>query len=246
MRYAIFLLAILFAVSPFLSDSFGGFDPADFPVPQRDPPVQPAGYAFAIWGLIYLWLIAHGARGLARAGDPGWVPTRAPLAVSLAIGAVWIPVANASPVWATLLILAMLAGALAALLRAGRGEPWLLAVPLGLYAGWLTAASAVSLGLLAAGWGLLSQTVAALLALALALLLGAAVLWRRPGMGYAAALAWALVAIVVRNLDGSAPVAGLAALGALGVAILAVARARRSAVTSNACASATASSGSGP
>ena len=48
---------LFFAASPFLSEGFNGFAPDQFPVPQDDPPVQPAGYAFSIWGVIYLWLI---------------------------------------------------------------------------------------------------------------------------------------------------------------------------------------------
>lgn len=45
-----FLLAVTFAISPFFVTDFGGFDPDQFPVAQDRPPVQPAGYAFAIWG----------------------------------------------------------------------------------------------------------------------------------------------------------------------------------------------------
>ena len=46
-----FILSIVFAASPFLVQDFAGFDPNQFPVPQDNPPVQPAGYAFAIWGI---------------------------------------------------------------------------------------------------------------------------------------------------------------------------------------------------
>ena len=42
---------LLFAVSPLFTQGFNGFEPDQFPVPQDDPPVQPAGYAFSIWGL---------------------------------------------------------------------------------------------------------------------------------------------------------------------------------------------------
>ncbi len=170
------------------------------PGAQDDPPVQPAGYAFAIWGLIYLWLIAHAAFGAwTRRDHPAWAPTRLPLTVSLAVGAFWIPVANASPLWATAMIWAMALPALAALLRAGRADPWLLAVPLGLYAGWLTAASSVSIGLVLAGWGITGQLAAAWIALALAALVGAATLLAGGGPAYGAALAWALVAVAVQN-----------------------------------------------
>jgi len=48
----LFTAAIAFAISPFLVDGFNGFAPDQFPIPQIDPPAQPAGYAFSIWGLI--------------------------------------------------------------------------------------------------------------------------------------------------------------------------------------------------
>ena len=58
------VLCITFAGSTLVVPDFGGFDADQFPVPQDNPPVQPAGYAFAIWGVIYLWLIAGMAFGL--------------------------------------------------------------------------------------------------------------------------------------------------------------------------------------
>ncbi len=215
------LAALAFALSPLVAGSFGGFAPDAFPVPQDDPPVQPAGYAFAIWGLIYLWLIVHGAYGAWRRRDhPGWRPTRAPLTASLALGAFWIPVANASPLWATLMIWAMALPALAALLRAGTADRWLLAVPLGLYAGWLTAAASVSIGLVLAGWGITGPIVAAWIALAVALAVAAFILWQRPAPGYAAAFAWALVGIAVQN-GGAVPSLTAAALIAAACALAA-------------------------
>ena len=106
------LAALAFALSPLLSSGFNGFAPDQFPVPQTNPPVQPAGYAFAIWGLIYLWLIAGAIFGIwDRATDPDWEPMRPALIISLVIGAAWIPVAQISPIGATILIWAMLATA---------------------------------------------------------------------------------------------------------------------------------------
>ncbi|QFU09014.1 hypothetical protein PARPLA_01851 [Rhodobacteraceae bacterium THAF1] len=218
MHILIPLLALAFALSPLVTNSFGGFDANAFPVPQEAPPVQPAGYAFAIWGVIYLALIAHGLIGLRHKDDPAWRATRVPLAISLAVGAVWIPVANASPVWASVLILVMLAGARVAHARAGDG--WALRVPLGLYAGWLTAASAVSVGLLLAGYGVLGAVPAAFVALALAGGLALATL-RRASLGYAFAVVWALVGVVVQNWGGAWSVAIAAAV--LGVVLTALA-----------------------
>lgn len=220
--------ALAFAASPFFVP-FDGFDPTAYPVPQDDPPVQPAGYAFSIWGPIYLWLLASAGFGLLRRADaPGWDATRWPLFVSLAIGAAWLPVAERSPVWATVLIWAMLAGALLALLRAPATERAWLAWPVGLYAGWLTGASAVSLGLLAAGYGLTGPVAAGFGGIAIAALVAGGVVQATANPAYAAAAVWALVGIVVQNWGLHWTVAFAAALAALALGLLFVtARARR-------------------
>ncbi|MEM7490315.1 MAG: hypothetical protein AAF390_14435 [Pseudomonadota bacterium] len=202
-RAVLVLLATLaFAISPAFTPGFGGFEPSQFPVPQDDPPVQPAGYAFSIWGIIYLWLLASAAFGLwKRRQDPAWDATRVPLLVSLAVGAIWLSVAVASPIWATVLIWVMLFGALGALLRTPADDPWLLRAPIGLYAGWLTAASAVSLGLLAPGWGVppFGAEGWAIAALSVGLAIGIAILRARASLLYGVAIVWALVAVTVRN-----------------------------------------------
>jgi hypothetical protein len=122
--------------------------------------------------VIYLWLLASAGFGLIkRDTDPGWDAPRWPLFVSLAIGASWIPVALVAPVLSTILIWVMLAGALLALRAAPlRDWPWL-ALPLGLYAGWLTAASCVALATVAVGYGLGSVTVLSWIGVALALII---------------------------------------------------------------------------
>jgi hypothetical protein len=228
-RAALVLAAALaFVGSPLLTGGFGGFDPQRFPVPQVEPPVQPSGYAFAIWGIIYAWLLVHAGAGIAgeRRRDPHWDATRAPMIVSLAIGAGWIPVAKASPPWATVLIFAMLAAALLALWW-GRGiGRWTLTGPLGLYAGWLTAASFVSLGVTAAGFGLgPGATGWAWIAIIAALGVAGAIQWATRAPFYAVAVAWALAAITVRNWGADWGLATLATVG--GAVILALIPVRR-------------------
>ncbi|WP_187429593.1 hypothetical protein ROLI_025040 [Roseobacter fucihabitans] len=215
------ILALGFAVSPVLVADFNGFAEDQFPVPQDDPPVQPAGYAFAIWGVIYLWLIAGLGFGLLRrAQDAGWHAMRAPLCVSLAVGSVWLAVAVRSPIWATILIWVMLLSALLALYRAPKHDIWWAALPVGLYAGWLSAASSVSLGLVTAGYGWLDASTAALVFVFFALVFASSVqstLRRAPSYGIA--VIWALVGIVVHNLSGDQTVAALAAGGAIALLV---------------------------
>ncbi|WP_375228262.1 hypothetical protein [Roseobacter sp. S98] len=215
------VLCITFAGSTLVVPDFGGFDADQFPVPQDNPPVQPAGYAFAIWGVIYLWLIAGMAFGLARrAEDPDWHAMRAPLCVSLAIGTIWLPLAVLSPVWASILIWAMLLPALVALFRAPADDRTWALLPVGLYAGWLSAASCVSLGLIAAGYDLMDQQTAAFVFVFMALVIASAVQNQlRRGPTYALAVIWALVAIVVQNAGSQTTIAALAAGGAAALTV---------------------------
>lgn len=223
---AILLLvaALAFAVSPIQWGGFGGFEPGQFPNPQDRPPVQPAGYAFSIWGLIYAWLLAHAVFGLLRRDiDPNWDAPRWPMIVSLAVGASWIPVAQISPVWATVLIWVMLVAALAGLFATRQApDRWLLQAPLAVYAGWLTAASFVSLGLLGAGYGLgFGQEGWAWVALIAAFGFAAAVqLALRRAPEYGATVAWALVAVTVANLNDNRALAAFALASAVAIALL--------------------------
>jgi len=222
-----------FVLSPAFTNSFGGFDPNRFPIPQVNPPVQPAGYAFSIWGLIYLWLVAHAVYGLVRRTDArAWDRVRLPLALSTGIGASWISVAQVSPLAATVLIWVMLLAALAAMLRTdGMTEGtdrWLGRAPLAIYAGWLTAASWVSIGLILGGYGLMSETAAALVALVAAVVFAAVVQARRPhAPEYGLTVVWALVAVVVANIDGGWLLIGAAVAGVVVMALMAARSARQ-------------------
>lgn len=212
------LFAILFALSPVASDGFNGFTPDQFPVVQDRWPVQPAGWSFTIWGVIYLWLIVGSGLGLWKAhDDTEWQAMRAPLLISLIVGTFWIAAANASPVLATVMIVVMAVAAVVAFLRAGQRQPFWQVGPVGLYAGWLTAATGVAVAVLLSGYGISSAGLAATL-LILAVL--AVALWvqsRRPNaVTFPLAVGWALIGVVVANWGTEyRHVAVLAGLGIL-------------------------------
>lgn len=205
-----------FLASPLFTAPFAGFRADQLPIPQIDPPVQPAGYAFSVWGLIYGWLIVSAVFGLwKRSTDRHWNRARPALIGSLALGTPWLWVANHSPVGATVLIFAMLGTALLALLAAPRTDRWWFQTPVALYAGWLTAAAFVSLGSTAAGYGLLTDSVGwAWIGISGALVVALAVLWAKPqAPEYAATVVWALIGIIVANGSGVASVSSLAFAG---------------------------------
>ncbi|MCE8009587.1 hypothetical protein [Aestuariivita sp.] len=221
---AVLVTAVSFGASSFVIPDFGGFDADQFPVPQEDPAVQPAGYAFAIWAVIYLWLLAGAAFGvLARADAPDWEEMRPYLVMSLAVGTSWLAVAKLSAFAAAILIWAMLIPALLALFRAPLLDRWWARAPIGLYAGWLSAASFVALGLVLAGWGVMGEVQAAILCLVLATALASVIQVALEGVPeYGAAVVWALLAVAVNNLGGALFVVVLALTGAAVVGLLAL------------------------
>jgi hypothetical protein len=218
MRNALILLVatLAFGVAPFVTPPFTGYDPAMFPVYVVRPSIQPAGYAFAIWSVIYLWLIAHAVFGVwKRADSAAWDLVRLPLTVAVAVGAVWLWIAGQSAIWGTVTIWIMAGAAIPAFLRADPGvDRWMLSGPTAIFAGWLSAASAVSTGVLIAGYGWLSDTGAAAAMLALVLAIAVTVQMRRPAMPvYGLTVIWALAGVIVANAGANLTVAVLAASG---------------------------------
>ncbi|MBC7477041.1 MAG: hypothetical protein H7317_02965 [Pseudorhodobacter sp.] len=220
---ALLLLAtVAFAVAPLFTPGFTGYDPGLFPVVIDRPAIQPAGYAFAIWGLIYAWLILHASVGLLRhSDDAAWARPRPALLAAVLLGSIWLAIAPNYPITATLVILLMALLAVTAFLQTTTAQRrWLLSAPIGIFAGWLTAAAAVSSGVLIAGYGWLSNTATALTLIALVVVLGIAIQSRKPAMPvYGATVTWALIGVFAANWSGNLPqVAYPAAIAALIVA----------------------------
>lgn len=217
----VLVAAVAFVVSPLISQPFTGFDPSQLPIAVDDPPIQPAGYAFSIWGVIYLWLLGSAGYGLLRRDTAtDWDAGRWGAFVSLAIGASWIAVALSAPIMATILIWAMLGGALWALDRAPARDRGWNALPFGLYAGWLTAASCVATGTIAMGHGWGSPATLSWVMLAVALGLSVVLTLRLRVITYPLAVAWALLGILAAN--GATAFGIAAALGAAALLALAL------------------------
>lgn len=190
---------------------------------QGDSTLRVAGYAFAIWGAIYMGLLIYAVRQvLPRTGETevlnrlGW-----PSAVALlGIGA-WIPAAAFDARWATVVLIfasaAVLVGALAwtapAIRALGRfdRDRMLTVWPLAALAGWLTVAAPLNLltvltaegqlpaVLPPAGWALLAVGAAAVVALL--------VTARLRVLAYPLPVAWGLLGAFVAEQAGQPAVA---------------------------------------
>ncbi|SKB07260.1 hypothetical protein [Aeromicrobium choanae] len=187
--------------------------------------ITPAGWAFAIWSLIYGLALAHAIVTLWRGDGVGKRRFVVDL-ILLYVGAtVWIAVSAAAISWATFLVLAfMTAVAIDAARLAAHARPvdpaWttsLARATSGIYAGWVSAAVFLNLGTgvleldLAEpddhGWQIALLVVAAVFALAVNTQLP-----RSPG--YAAAVVWALIGIIA-TVAGESTMALVVAIAAI-------------------------------
>ena len=211
--------------------------------------VIPSDYAFAIWGPIFLLCLTYAAYQALPANrqNPllrrvGWF-----FAGAFFLNGLWEVLV---PLRQPILLQAILAGIFACLaisylrlVRSERGglnraDRWLVALPLGLLFGWITAANAVSfndtlveLGLLGVGVG--GALVGAFLLLVGATLASAVISVGRAGplqslLAYAAAVLWALAGVVVNQYDASllTPGASLLSVGLVTVALIGALRRR--------------------
>ena len=184
----------------------------------------PAGYVFAIWGLIYLGLILFAIFPFlpGQRGNPRLARIGAWFLVASAANIAWIFLWHYEVfLWTVPVMLVLLTSLLTIYLRldVGRGtvaavERWMLHLPFSLYLGWITVAtianiSAVLYFLAWDGWGIAPQTWTVVM-ISAAAILGCLLTLTRGDVVFPLVLVWALVGIAVKN--AAAPVIQGAAL----------------------------------
>ena len=170
---------------------------------------KPAGYAFAIWGLIYLGLIAFATFHFLQAGRRSEVLPRVtrPFLVSCAANALWLVAWHYERFVVTLALMLLLLGSLITLYRRldpARPAPsatqrWMVHVPISLYLSWICVATIAnaSITFYDMGW---QNGLSEGLAIGLVLVAGAltiAVAAPRRDVTFAGVTVWALVAVGV-------------------------------------------------
>ena len=214
-----------------------GQTPEEFSA-DSDETLRVAGYAFSIWGLLYLGLLVYAVRqALPQTGESllihrlGW-PSAAGL---LGIG--WWIVASAFDwEWATVVLifgsllvllipLLLNAGAIRALGRADR-DRWMVVWPLAALAGWLSVASPVNLLTILTGSGSLpaspSPTVWAMLAVVVVALVALGVTAKLRMLAFALPVAWGLLGAFVAEQERNTPLAYVTLAAAVAVLVGAV------------------------
>jgi benzodiazapine receptor len=183
--------------------------------------LTPAGYAFSIWTLIYLGLLAFSVYQALPANAARYRSIRSLYIVSCLLNCTWIYFWHREQIAICLAIILVLCGTLIFIRYRlmgfdSTGDTWLTKAPFGLYAGWVTAASTVNflvlLAYLKAGLSGAGENVIGIVLIAVAT--GAAIFARAALRDYffPLAVAWALTAIAI-NQSGNTAIVVATAVG---------------------------------
>lgn len=231
MKYLVAVLAWSMPLIAWLSNT-GVFGPTNGEISDQYPTlIVAAGYAFSIWGVIFLLDVVYGTWQLSdRAGGQVARRIRPATAAAFALTSLWMIVFSMQLFW---LALAIIWASLACLLyaawqvsntRAHGRSVWWLWVPLSLHAGWVSLACFLDVAQVVVAHHLFSTTHMlpwTLVLFVLVAILLIVTLWRlRGNPWYAIAAIWGLVAVYVKQRIAPLDEAHLASAVALALAII--------------------------
>ncbi len=190
-------------------------------------PVTPAGYAFAIWGLIYLaslvlaiYQLLPGQVGREVHRRTGWW-----LAGAFTASTIWVPIFGTRTIWLSQVVIVALVVCLAtATARFSHFGPAETAaeraafrLPVTIYLGWATLASAAGFGTTFRSLGMPERagwTTGVALALVLAATIASVVVVTRlsAAAGFAFTACWALVAVAIATYVDPVRIASVLAI----------------------------------
>ncbi len=195
----------------------------------------PAGYAFAIWGLIFIALIAFSIFQVIRAfskdkADDFILEIGPWYSITNVANAAWLWFWLNEITWLTVLIMLVMLFSLlkiittlnmnrATVSRSFKTFVWF---PIGLYAGWITVATIANFSAYFAKINfsfLFSEEVWTLILIVVATLVNYLVLAKRDIQVFAGVGVWALVAISVRHWGGIPSLQWVALIGAIGLTV---------------------------
>ena len=182
--------------------------------------VTPAGYAFSIWSLIYVGLIAFSILQALPANIGRFRPVRTPYIFTCALNCAWLYFWHEEQIVICFVIIVALCLTLLFMNFVLRdpeslADRWFAKAPFEIYFGWVTAATLVNLAVmlkfLNVDMGRSMETLFAVLVILVATALAMLVRVKLTSYLYPLAIAWALTAIAVKQSGQTAIVTAAAA-----------------------------------
>jgi len=233
MRWLVALLAWSMPVVAWLSNT-GAFGPSNGEISDRYPTLLvAAGYAFAIWGPIFLLDVVYGTwQAIDRTPDERLRRIRPWTAAAFLLTSAWMIVFSLqwfylalAIIWASLVCLLYSAAQVSRTARHARARWWQW-LPLSLHAGWVSLAVFLNIAQVIVAFELLPtgrMLPWSLMLFALAAILLFAVLrFLRGNPWYALAAIWGLIGVYVKQQSSGLPGAEVVAWLALGLAVVVI------------------------
>ncbi len=172
--------------------------------------ITPSGFAFAIWSLIYIGMIAFSVYQAlpSKTNDQTFRKIRTIYLLNCVANCAWIYFWHHEMILLALGVMVVLLGTLfwiTSKLRATESiaETWLVKIPFSIYFGWVTVATILNLSIALAYLGIkfngTSEQIIGAIFIAVAVLFGLLVRFKLKLYAYPLPIAWALVAIAANH-----------------------------------------------
>ena len=208
-------LAILYTLN---SLGYLGPNPIGSTSRATAPLIVPLGYAFAIWGPIYLGLLVFPIYQeiKKRNEHPEWIELRQWYAANVVANGVWLALASYDLVWSTVVVIVFMLISLLRInvlldrIRAAGGPVnfWAEVLVFRMYFAWITLATVLNVAsdLKFTGWGggAFGEVSWTIIMVCVAAAIAAFTAFRLRSAPYALVVTWAFVALALKH-DGSLP-----------------------------------------
>lgn len=194
--------------------------------------ITPSGYAFVIWSLIYLGLIAFSIYQAmpSQTENPRFKNIRTIYIANCAANCLWIYFWHYDQILAALGVMFIILGTLVLInvnLRNSEtfAETWLARIPFSLYFGWITVATILNFTIALVFLGVNTSEAHSILLssilIVVAVVLGILIRFKLGIFAYPLAIAWALTAIAVKQ-SGKTSIVVCAAFGVIALLVTAL------------------------
>jgi translocator protein len=166
--------------------------------------VTPAGYAFAIWGVIYAGLIIFSIFQAMPMQLENFRKIRTPYLVSCLANCVWIYLWHHELMVASVFaMLVLLASMIAVNVNLSKQDSLIARIPLGIYFGWICVATIANVSICFSYLGMETTKPTAILLtcilIVIATIIGIVMRFKLPNAAFAYTIAWAILAIALKN-----------------------------------------------
>lgn len=188
--------------------------------------ITPAGYAFSIWGLIYIGLIAFSIFQAMPMQRDNFKKIRTPFLISCLANCVWIFLWHHEQIVASVCaMLVLLASLIAVNINLSAKDSFLARIPFGIYFGWICVATIANISICLSYLGMQTTLPTSILLtcilIIIAAILGILLRFKLPNAAFALAIAWAILAIALKNGSVTA-ISAVSAFSFMGLLIAAL------------------------